>query len=78
MIVNIEKLDAELKAVCPIDGVNSNGKISFKDEATTAQKEAAANVLKSFDDVLMPTPPPTKEDLLVQLQALTAQINALS
>ena len=77
MIEHIEKLDAEIKLVCPIDGVNSNGKISFKNEATTTEREAAFYVVANFVDVKLPTPPPTKDDLMVQLQALTAKINAL-
>jgi len=77
MIENIEKLDAEIKLVCRIDGVNSNGKISFKNGATTAERDAAAYVVANFVDVKPPTPPPSKEDLMAQLQALTDQINAL-
>ena len=77
MFINIEKLDSEIKKVCPIHGVDSEGKISFKDEATVSEKEAAANVVANFNDV--PTPPsnPTKEQLMAQLTALSAQIQAL-
>lgn len=40
-MTNIAKLDAALRAVCPIDGVSSSRVISFKDAATQQQREAA-------------------------------------
>lgn len=41
----IEQLDAMIRAVCPIDGVNSKGVIFFKPEATDEQKAAAQEVM---------------------------------
>lgn len=37
----IEELDAMVRAVCPIDGINSKGVIWFKPEATPEQRAAA-------------------------------------
>lgn len=39
--MKLADLDALIKTVCPIDGINSSGVISFKPEATDAQKTAA-------------------------------------
>ncbi|MFM9889792.1 MAG: hypothetical protein ACKVOE_03975 [Rickettsiales bacterium] len=35
------ELDEAIRAVCPIDGINSDGVIFFHDEATDAQRSAA-------------------------------------
>ena len=49
-MINSTKLDMELKSVgIPIHGVNSNGVISFKDDATDSQKELASNILKKHN-----------------------------
>lgn len=52
-----EKLDAAIKAVCPIHGVSIGRKddkqtwrIDFKDEATAPQRAAAQQVLDTFVD----------------------------
>ena len=37
------------KAGIPIDGVSQDGRIDFKDEATDEQKEAAAAILRDYD-----------------------------
>lgn len=37
----IHELDQLIQAVCPIDGLSSNGEIWFKPEATEEQKAAA-------------------------------------
>jgi hypothetical protein len=39
--MNIGQLDQLIKAVAPIDGINTNGVIWFKPEATDEQKAAA-------------------------------------
>lgn len=39
--MKISELDAIIKAVCPIIGINSNGVIWFAPEATDEQKAAA-------------------------------------
>lgn len=66
---NIAALDASLKAVCPIDGVNSAGHISFKPEATIAQREAADAVLVAFLAAPEPTPLSTAEQSEADCQA---------
>lgn len=49
--MNIEKLHAAIAAICPIDGLDSSGKIYFKSEASEVQKEAARELLKNWEDV---------------------------
>ena len=49
--MNIEKLHAAIAAICPIDGLDSSGKIYFKSEATEAQKEAAQAIFANWQDV---------------------------
>lgn len=39
--MKIAELDTMIKAVCPIDGINSAGVIWFKPEATPEQRAAA-------------------------------------
>lgn len=49
--MNSSKLYTAISAVCPIVGVSSTGRIDFKPEATEAQKEAAQELLKNWQDV---------------------------
>lgn len=58
------KLDAAIKAVCPILGVSIRRKddkatwrIDFRPEATQPQKDAAQAVLDAFDPVAAEVPP---------------------
>ena len=51
----IEKIDAQVKTVCPIHGVSigrwndrATWRIDFKDEATKVERAAAQKVLQSF------------------------------
>jgi hypothetical protein len=60
----IAKLDAAIKAVCPIHGVSigrwddrSTWRIDFKGEATPEQRAAAQSVVDSFDPTI------TQDDL---------------
>ena len=39
--MKLYEIDEAIKAVCPIEGVNSSGVIWFKPEATPEQREAA-------------------------------------
>lgn len=39
--MKLHELDALIKAVCPIDGISSNGEIAFRPEATPEQRAAA-------------------------------------
>lgn len=43
--MNIEDLDNLIKTVCPIDGVNSDGVVFFKAEATGEQRSAAQKIM---------------------------------
>ena len=43
--MRIEELDAAIKAVCPIDGIDSGGGIAFKEEATAEQRQAAQTLM---------------------------------
>lgn len=43
--MKLHELDALIKTVCPIDGVNSDGVIWFKPEVTEAQKIEAQTIL---------------------------------
>lgn len=62
MIVNVLKLDAELKAAgIPIHGVSSSGRIDYKDEATQAQRDQGAAILAAHNAA------PTEEQRLDRL-----------
>lgn len=67
--MSVARLDAEIRKVCPIDGVDSSGRISFQKTATAQQKEAAQAVVASFDWNLVETKPPTIEERLAALEA---------
>jgi len=56
-------------AVCPIDGINSNGVIHFKPEATDEQKATAQS--------LMDANLPVVSDIPTHTEAIDAQILAL-
>lgn len=47
----IDKLDREIKKICPIDGIDSSGTIWFKAEATQQQRRAAQAIM----DAELPT-----------------------
>lgn len=50
MSVNVEKLDAELRAAgIPIDGCSSTGQIDYRPEATQAQRDQGAAILAAHD-----------------------------
>lgn len=44
--MKLAEINSLVEAVCPIHGINSNGDISFKDEATASQKSAAKKMLE--------------------------------
>ena len=44
----IDELDAAIRAVCPIDGINTKGVIWFRPEATDEQKAAAQEVMALY------------------------------
>lgn len=41
----LHELDELIKAVAPIDGINSNGVIHFKGHATSSEKKAAQKIM---------------------------------
>lgn len=43
--MKIGELDEMIKVVCPIDGIDSNGIIWFKEEATEGQRIAAQEIM---------------------------------
>lgn len=47
--MNLNRLEAALKSVCPVLGVNSNRQINFSTEATTEQRAAAQAIADSWD-----------------------------
>lgn len=42
------EIDEQIKAICPIDGVNSNGVIHFKPEATQEQRDTAIALMQEL------------------------------
>jgi hypothetical protein len=47
--MNTHELDKAIQTVCPIHGVNSNGVIDFKDEATEGQRASAFAIAANWD-----------------------------
>ena len=58
--MRLHKLDEAIRAICPIDGLDSNGNISFKDEATTQQRADAQALVAA-------TPIDTPADLATEV-----------
>lgn len=54
----IAALHRALSAVCPVDGVSSNGRIDFAPTATPAQQDAARAVQATFDPATVPVERP--------------------
>ena len=75
--MRIENLDLAIKEICPIDGINSNGEISFKPNATPEQKKAAAEMMSlnlptlNFSEQILP------QTLVQQILASPADLEAL-
>ncbi|MES2909841.1 MAG: hypothetical protein V4718_00545 [Pseudomonadota bacterium] len=89
--MNIAKLHVLVQAVCPITGIDSEGRISFADDATTVQQTAAQSVVDASLGLLaedwrtpMMADLRAKRDLLlgvmsgIQGDALTDGDNALA
>lgn len=68
--MNINDLHSRIAAVCPIHGVDSNGNISFKAEATPEQRQAAADVVANYD------PAAVEAERLTKLAALDSRMIA--
>lgn len=45
---NIRDLDQAIKAACPVDGIDSNGRIYFRADATPGQRAAAQQLMDDF------------------------------
>lgn len=43
--MKLYQIDEAIKVVCPIDGIDSNGVIQFRPEATDEQKAAARAIM---------------------------------
>lgn len=56
--MRIEQLDAAIKAVCPVDGVASTGRIDFRKEATPEQRAAAQSLMDEHLPTLDLSPAP--------------------
>lgn len=78
-MATIKDLHKAVAAVAPIHGV-TKGRIDFKESATAAQREAAAEVLKSFDwskESRTPIPQLTDEEILWVRQQREKAIDAV-
>lgn len=74
MNTSIGYLDAAIKAVCPIHGVDSNRIISFMDEATVEQRAAAQAIVEAWD---FDTPSAAEQaDIDFAASAVQAKIDA--
>jgi hypothetical protein len=71
--MNIAALHFAIAKVAPIDGVSSDGTISFRNEATQAQRAAAETILSAWD-WNAPDVPPTVT--LLQLRKALRAANA--
>ena len=50
--MKIDELDTLIKSVCPIHGINSNGVIWYKDDATEEQKLQAQDLMNEHFSTL--------------------------
>jgi hypothetical protein len=79
--MRLAELDAAIKEVCPIDGIDSAGGIAFRPEATANQMDAAQAIMDAELPTLDLSPvvsvAPTKEELMLEAQQLLEKINSL-
>lgn len=52
--MKLAELDALIRAVCPIDGIASDGRIDFKQEATDEQKAEAQALMAAHLAEIVP------------------------
>jgi hypothetical protein len=83
-MTDLAKLDAQLRAVAPIEGVSigrwsdkRSWRIDFLPQATTAERAAARAVLDAFDPEAPENAPPPPRDLAAELDALKSENKAL-
>lgn len=62
MVPQLLRLDAELRKLCPIDGVNSDGVIAFAANATLEQRLAAQALVNGWTGA-----PPTKDERIAAI-----------
>lgn len=74
--MNVLNLHNVIAAVCPIHGVDSNGEISFRDEATPEQRLAAMNAVANYDEAAINA---ERLDKLAAMQTrLETTVNAMN
>lgn len=80
--LHIDELSKKLATVAPVVGLSSDGRIDFEKDATKKQIAAAEAILKEEFPTMIPyhapTKEPTKAELLAQVKALAAKIEAMS
>jgi hypothetical protein len=64
MVPQLSRLDAELRRLCPIDGVNSDGVIAFSAGASLDQRLAAQALVDGWNGL-----PPTKDERIAHTLA---------
>lgn len=67
--MNLDQLHSLIAALCPINGINSNGAIWFKPEATPEQQAAAQAIMVANLPKLGQIEPPTKEQQIAHTLA---------
>lgn len=71
------QLHEKMAEVCPIHGIDSTGRIDFKDEATPAQRAAAEALVKQWQEGKLTLPEiedASPKALLARIKALEAEI----
>lgn len=57
MMTTIEQASEAISAVCPIDGISSEGRIDFRSNATALQKSAAQQIMDQWLAGTLPAAP---------------------
>ena len=74
----MEKLDAALRIVAPIDGVSFDGRIHFRDEATFSERDDAYRVIDDWDFAAGTWIPGSEQERLKAERDATAAAAALA
>lgn len=73
----ISELDQRIAAVCPIDGIDSSGGISFKPAATASQREAAQALMDThLGEMALPIDAGGQPRIVTMRQARLALLQA--
>lgn len=77
--MTLAQLNDQIAAVCPIDGINSDGVIWFKPEATDDQRKSAQALMnqQNLKPADVPPIPETQDTPLEAFYSLVAPIEAL-